>query len=185
MSLDALAGLHVMTRRVVFDPIVKVRGEQPYVAVRGVVSLETVNEIADRLPEVFEWLGERGLEAVDAPFLRYRFIEMPGRLEVEAGVPVAGGVTGGDEVMAEILPAGRYVSVTHFGRPEGLVGVIAELLRWGGEHRVSWDVVEADDGQQWGCRLEVFRTNPAEQPNPDEWGTELLFRLADDEPLPS
>jgi len=128
MSLDALAGLHVMTRRVVFDPIVKVRGEQPYVAVRDVVSLETVNEIADRLPEVFEWLGERGLEAVDAPFLRYRFIDMPGRLEVE---------------------------------------------------------VEADDGQQWGCRLEVFRTNPAEQPNPDEWGTELLFRLADDEPLPS
>jgi len=180
MSFDALVSLYVMARRVLFDPVVKERREQPYVAVRGVVTMETFAEIADRLPGVFEWLGERGLQPVDAPFFRYKLIDMPGRLEVEAGVPVATGVTGGEEVVAGTLPAGRYVSVSYVGHPDGLVGVTAELLRWGAEQGVTWDVVETDNGQRWGCRLEVLRTNPAEQPNPDDWETELLFRLADD-----
>jgi len=180
MSCDASVGLHVMTGRVLFDPVVKARGEQPYVAVRGVVTMATFDEIADRLPEVFEWLGERGLQPVDAPFFRYKLIDMPGRLEVEAGVPVATGITGGEEVVAGTLPAGTYVSVTHIGHPDGLVGVTAELLRWGAEQGVTWDVAETDDGQEWGCRLEVLRTNPAVEPDPDNWETELLFRLADE-----
>jgi hypothetical protein len=34
-------------------------------------------------------------------------------------------------------------------------------------------------GAPWGGRLEVLRTNPLEVPDPTEWVTDLLFRLAD------
>jgi hypothetical protein len=37
---------------------------------------------------------------------------------------------------------------------------------------------ETDDGQRWGCRLEVYNTDPAEEPNMNKWETELAFRLA-------
>lgn len=33
--------------------------------------------------------------------------------------------------------------------------------------------------RRWGCRLEVYKTDPAEQPDTGKWETELLFRLAD------
>jgi hypothetical protein len=37
---------------------------------------------------------------------------------------------------------------------------------------------ETDDGQRWGCRLEAYTTDPAEEPDMNTWETELAFRLA-------
>jgi hypothetical protein len=40
-------------------------------------------------------------------------------------------------------------------------------------------VTESDGDQIWGCRLESYRTNPAEERDVTRWETELAFRLAD------
>ena len=42
-------------------PSIVERPEQPYVAISGLVTMQTVGAIADRLPEVFVWLAEHGL----------------------------------------------------------------------------------------------------------------------------
>lgn len=36
-----------------------------------------------------------------------------------------------------------------------------------------------EDGEHWGSRVEFYRTNPAEEPDMNEWVTQLAFRLAD------
>lgn len=55
---------------------------------------------------------------------------MERQLEIEAGVPVRTAVKGADEILAGILPAGRYATVTHVGHPDALIEVTAALLDW-------------------------------------------------------
>lgn len=161
------------------EPIVTRRADQPYVAIRRSVTMQTLNEIADRLPELFAWVGARGIAPAGAPFFRYNVIDMERDLEIEAGVPVAAAVEGDGEVISGNLPAGEYVTVVHVGHPDELVAATAELLDWAARKGLRWDVRQSDRSERWGCRLEVYRTNPAEKPDPGSWETELAFRLAD------
>lgn len=162
------------------EPRIVDRAAQPYVAAKGHVTMQNVGAIADRLPEVFGWLGERGIEHVGAPFFKFNLIDMtgPGHLEIEVGVPVAEPVAGEGEILAGVLPAGRYATVTHVGHPGELMGVTGELLDWAFRHGLTWDFVTTDEGERWASRLEVYRTDPAEQPDMTKWETDLVFRLA-------
>jgi DNA gyrase inhibitor GyrI len=128
----------------VLDPTIEERPAQDYVGVRRVVTMATMNEIADRIPEIIGSLAERGVAPTDAPFLRYLRVDMAGEIEVEAGVPVS-------VPMAEsaVLPAGRYVTITHVGHPDGLADLTAAVLAWGDEQGLDWDV---EDGL-WGARV--------------------------------
>src|SRR5262249_33623405 len=99
--------------------------------------------------------------------------------EVEVGVPVAGAVDGDDHVLARLLPPGRYASLRYTGHPGGLLGATASLLKWAEEQNLTWDVRDAPDGERWGARLEIYETDPAEEPDMSKWTTQLAFRLAD------
>ncbi|MBC6450808.1 GyrI-like domain-containing protein [Actinokineospora xionganensis] len=153
----------------VLDPTIEERPAQPYMGVRRLVTIATMNEIADRIPEVIGGLAERGVAIAGAPFLRYLRVDLAGEIEVEAGVPVAAPIAGSCE-----LPAGRYVTITHIGHPDGLTDLTAAVLAWGDEQGLDWDV---EDGL-WGARVERFLTNPVEQPDPTRWHTELAVRLS-------
>ena len=159
------------------EPALVRRPEQPYAAIYGVVTMETIPLIADRLPEVFGWLAERGIPA-GPPFLRYNAVGPGGWLELEAGVPVAAAVTGAEPVLAGLLPAGRYAVVRHTGPFSQLAGATRDLLDWAAARGLAWDRTESPAGERWGCRLEVYLTNPAAEPGPATWETELAFRLA-------
>ncbi|WP_163567161.1 GyrI-like domain-containing protein [Fodinicola feengrottensis] len=153
--------------------------DQPYVAIGGTVTMRTIGEIADRIPAVFGWLASRGIAPAGPPFLRYTVIDMSSHLEIEAGVPVATEVPGDEDVRPGVLPAGRYVTVTHLGSPEQLVSVVRAVLEWGGERGLRWDREDTPAGEKWGCRLESYKTNPVIEPDMSKWETELAFRLAD------
>jgi len=134
---------------------------------------------AVRTGEVFGWLGDRGLAPAGPPFLKYNVIDMARELEMENGVPVAAPVKGDDLVVAGVLPAGRYATVTHTGHPSELVEVTGALLDWGAEHGLTWDMSPSENGDRWGARLEFYLTDPAEEPDMSKWQTQLAFRLAD------
>jgi DNA gyrase inhibitor GyrI len=104
---------------------------------------------------------------------------MPGRLDVEAGVPVAAPLDGEGDVAAGTLPAGRFATVTHHGHPDELIGATAALLAWADEQGLVWDHHDSPDGTVWACRVEAFQTNPMEQPDMSQWDTDLVFKLAD------
>ena len=160
-------------------PEIVARAEQPYVAIRGQVSMSGLGPFAVRTGEVFAWLGARGLAPAGAPILKYNVIDMARQLEVEAGVPVAAAVDGDGEIIAGVLPAGRYATLTHVGHPSELAGATGALLDWGASQGLTWDISRDGDVERWGSRLEFYLTDPAEEPDMSKWETQLAFRLAD------
>ena len=160
-------------------PEVTERAEQPYVAVKVQVTMQTISAIADRFPEVFGWLGAHGIASAGAPFLKYDAIDMARELEIEAGVSVAAPAGGDGDVFSGVLPAGRYATLTHVGHPSGLYDATARLLEWASEQGLAFDMSERDGTGQWACRLEIYLTDPGQEPDMDKWETQLAFKLAD------
>ena len=160
-------------------PEIVTRAEQPYVAIRARVTMAELGGLGARFGEVFGWLGARGLAPAGAPFFKYNLIDMTAELEVEAGVPVAAAVDGDDRVVSGVLPAGRYATLTHVGHPSELVEVTKALLDWAAQQGLRWDMPPADGGERWGCRLEIYLTDPSQEPDMSKWQTQLAFRLAD------
>jgi effector-binding domain-containing protein len=178
MSSTPTFGLNVMSTHMPPQPTIVKRAAQPYVAMRRSITMQTFNEIADRFPEVFGWLGARGVEPAGAPFFRYNLIDMERELEVEAGVPVVTAIAGDDRIIAGVLPAGRYATVSHVGHPDKLIDHTAALLQWAAEQSLDWDVSKTEDGERWGCRLELYKSDPAQQLDMSRWEVELAFKLA-------
>jgi hypothetical protein len=104
---------------------------------------------------------------------------MSAELVVEAGIPLAEPIEVAEPSFIEVLPAGRYATVTHIGHPDELMGVTAALLDWGRRQGVAWDVTPTPEGEVWGARLEVLLTDPVQEPDMHKWETALWFRLAD------
>jgi effector-binding domain-containing protein len=160
-------------------PEVTQRPAQPYVGMTGRVTMATINRIADLMPPVFAFLAKRGITPVDPPFWKYNVIDMERELEIEIGVPVAEPVDGEGDVHAGVLPAGRYVTVTHIGHPNELERVTGELLRWAGEQGLRFDHADSPAGDTWASRIEIYKSDPDQEPDMTKWETELAFKLAD------
>ena len=75
-------------------------------------------------------------------------------------MPVAAAVAGDDRVVAGVLPAGRYATLTHVGHPSELMAATKALLDWAAEQGLTWDVTPGEDGDRWACRLENYLTDP-------------------------
>ncbi|MFI9379715.1 DUF6596 domain-containing protein [Kutzneria sp. NPDC052558] len=166
------------TRGRAMQPTVIDRAAQPYVGIRRTVTMQTFPEIADRMAGIAGWLAARGLEPAGAPFFRYLVIDMERELVVEAGFPIAAPVQGDGEVFSDVLPAGRYASVSHVGHPSELMGVTAELLAWLDGQGLRVDAESTPAGDRFASRLEIYRTDPRVQPDMSKWETELAFKLA-------
>jgi effector-binding domain-containing protein len=160
-------------------PEIVTRAEQPYVAIRGQVTMAEIGPFAGRTGEVFAWLGARGLAPAGPPFLKYNVIDMMRQLEIEAGVPVGAAADGDGEVISGVLPAGRYATVTHVGHPSELLGVTKALRDWAAEQGLTWDMSPDGEGERWASRLEISLTDPRQEPDMSKWVTQLAFRLAD------
>ena len=160
-------------------PEIVTRAEQPYVAIRGHVTMAEIGPFAVRTGEVFGWLGARGLAPAGPPFLKYNVIDMMRQLELDNGVPVGAPVEVDGDMIAGVIPAGRYATVTHVGHPSELMGATGALLDWAAGQGLTWDVSPDAGGERWGSRVEFYLTDPREQPDMSKWATELAFRLAD------
>lgn len=160
-------------------PQIETRAEQPYAAIAARVTMAEIATVADRLSEVFAWLGAHGAQPAGPPFFKYDEIDMARELLIEGGVPVASPVQGDETVVAGVLPAGRYVTLMHVGHPKSLEQATAKLLAWAREQGLRWDMAPGEQGEVWGSRLEFYLTDPSDEPDMDKWVTQLAFRLAD------
>lgn len=161
------------------EPKLVERDEQPYVAIKVLVTMDELSTVVPPLNQVvFEWLAEHGGTQAGAPFWKYNLIDMERQLEVEAGVTVERPMPGDDRVTSGVLPAGTYASLVHTGHPMHLVDATKALLDWALARGLEWDVSDSPEGDRWAARLELYRTDPAEEPDMDKWETELAFRVA-------
>jgi hypothetical protein len=65
----------------------------------------------------------------------------------------------------------------HVGHASGLVKATHELLDWAAGQGLTFDVSPGENGERWGCRLEIYLDEPGQDMS--EWETQLAFRLAD------
>jgi effector-binding domain-containing protein len=154
------------------------RVEQRYAAVRCVVPMSSVNTVPARLDELMTWLARHEVEPDGPVFFRYELIDMDRELVIEVGVPVSREVPAAGDIVAGVLPGGSYASMTHVGHPDQLIDVTGRFLAWAEDAGVRWDAEETPAGIRWGCRLEIYLTDPAEQPDMNLWVTQLAFRVA-------
>jgi effector-binding domain-containing protein len=160
------------------EPRIVERTEQPYIAIRALVTMQELGKVLPALvPETYAWLGSQGGQPAGPPFFKFNVIDMDRQLEVEVGIPVATAMTGDDRVLAAVLPAGRYATLLHVGHPAGLADATRSLLDWAAERGLAWDVDETGGDERWAARLEIYQDDPT--PNMDTWETELAFKLAD------
>ncbi|MGB6455072.1 MAG: GyrI-like domain-containing protein [Streptosporangiaceae bacterium] len=160
-------------------PEVTHRSAVPYAGIPVWVTMDAVGSVADRIPEIFGWLGAHGIAPAGPPFFRYHVIDMERQLLVEAGVPVISAVPDDGDIRGGTLPAGRFAVLTHTGAPETLIAATSALLDWAQAGGLEWDISDTDAGRKWGCRLESYLTDPGQQPDTSKWQTELAFRLQD------
>jgi len=160
------------------SPRIEQRAAQPYAAIRTRV---TMAQIPDACPpligQVLEWLRSRGLSPSGPPFFRYAAFE--GEHEViDVGFPVARALDQGDgRVSVGVFPAGRYLTVKHWGHYSGIGNATKALLAHGEAQGLVWDA--SADGSQWAARIEWYPTDPMAEPDPAKWLTELAILLRD------
>jgi hypothetical protein len=182
---------------IVGEPQVHERAEQHYACVHEHVTMASLATAIDSdMPRVFGWLAQRGVQPAKAPFVRYLTFQADRQMEIEIGVPIGrddaarvgaqahghhrGGGTHNDaDVHVDLLPGGRYVTLTHRGHYEGLVAANAALQDWARAHDLEFDRTSWPDGESWAARLEIYTTNPAAEPDPAKWSTEVTYLLAD------
>lgn len=159
-------------------PSIVDRPAQRYVAERATLGIPELPRLADRLPPLIATLAAHGITPAGPPFFRYRVLHPGMRFTVEAGVPIEGNFTPAEPAFLGEVPGGKYVLETYVGAPDGLAAATGKVLAWGAAEGVTWDRTDGPDGEEWGGRLEVLRTNPLDVPDPAQWVTDLLFRLA-------
>ena len=104
---------------------------------------------------------------------------MARKLDLEVGIPVVTSMPGDHRISAGVFPAGRYTVSVYSGLYEGLVGATATLLEWAQENNVVSQTSSVDNIEGWEARIEFYLTDPASEPDPQKWQTELAFLVAE------
>lgn len=149
--------------------------EEPYVAIPIEATLREWGEVNALVPEVYAWLGARGITPAGPLFYRHHVIGgFDEKFRVEVGVPVPEPVEGDGRVLAGAKPAGRYVVDVHHGHPDGIAHSHLALVDWAGREGLTL----AKEGDVWGGMFESYRTNPEDEPDPAKWETELAYLVS-------
>lgn len=171
------------------QPRVEVRPAQPYVAIAACATTEAEFRTAiDRdMPAVFGWVAEHGLRPVAGPYIRYLVVDEsrvpedgPPPATFHACVPLAEAPAELDgDVVADELPAGRWIVALHRGGYSGLGEVHRIVQGWAAEEGETVARAPADGGTAFGGATEHFRVGPFEQDDPWRWETDVAYLLQD------
>lgn len=165
----------MLTLPQVFD-----RPEQFYAYMTFQVRMDQMQQPAmEGFPAVFQLLAAQGITPSGAPFYNYRRIDMSTTLDVEAGVPVSRPGQDSGTIRFGTLPAGRFAGLTWLGHPDKLEPATAVLIGWTRLLQLPLDMEVRPDGDHFACRLEIYETDPDDEPDMDKWVTHLAFRLKD------
>jgi AraC family transcriptional regulator len=134
---------------------------------RRIAQSEIAAAIGEMLPKVFAHAQRAGIAFAGPPYARY--LEWgPGRLTLEAGMPVAGErVAGEGEIAVAELPGGAVAVAVHEGHYEKLGETHTAIEKW----------LEGQGLAAGGAPWEVYVTDPGEVPDPKDWRTEVVWPI--------
>jgi effector-binding domain-containing protein len=163
------------------EPRIEQRAEESYAGIAGEASDEgEFRSFVDRsFPELFGWLGSRGIAPAGAPFIRYLELSSDGQpLRFELGVPTGAPPDADGPVRAGTLPAGRYAIFLHVGpyshaEVDDLSDARSRLAAWAEREGITLESSATARGTAFHASLERYLTDASREPDWSEWETEL------------
>lgn len=159
-------------------PKIVTRAAVHYVGVKATVPITGIkNFMQTNIPKIFTWIKDHNMKPNGAEFLRYTYIDMQKGLDLEVGVPVAKAVKGDGGIRAGVIPAGRYVSLTHLGDYGELMATNGALQNWAKSKHLTFKMQKGAKGDEFVSRLEFYKSGPWDQKDPAKWETEVLYMV--------
>lgn len=156
------------------------REAQDYIYVPFTVRMTEMQRPAmEGFPLLFDYLGRLGVTPVGPAFYNYRRIDMADTLDVEAGIAVPEAVPAEGPIKTGTLPGGSFLGLTWHGHPDQLEPVTAVMIGYARQTDQAFDMHTDARGDHFACRLELYETDPDEEPDMDKWVTRLEFKLRD------
>ena len=119
---------------------------------------------------VAQILANQGISVAGPPFARHHHVD-DDRFSIEAGFPTTSAVLPTDDVVASSLPSGLAAVMTYVGPYDEMKPAYEALAEW----------IVRNGGTPASSPWEVYFTDPAEEPDPQKWRTEIVmpFHVAD------
>jgi effector-binding domain-containing protein len=121
--------------------------------------------LGEILPRAMKHIQASGGKPAGPPFTHY--LKMGETIEFQAGIPLQKSIDGGDGIKTGELPGGEVLRTVHIGPYDELNKAYAAMAQYVEEHGLN-----AGD-TMW----EYYWTDPSEEPNPENWKTELFLPL--------
>ena len=161
------------------QPRIVTKPDQPFAAIRISVDRADIPSKAPPLiGQVAGWLGAKGVPPAGAPFFSYLAMPDDGPMVMEVGFPTGDKLTGDDRVRTGVIPAGRFASLVYTGPYDGLYDANVALGKWLATEGVA-HAMPRGAGEYDKALLEIYYTDPMQEPDPQKWETEVAFRLGD------
>ena len=139
--------------------------ERTTAVVRSTVELGGIGPfVARSIAEVARVLAGQGRPSTGPPFARYHRAGAE-VFDVEVGFPTEAAVTETGGVVASSLPGGPAAVMTYVGPYEEMEEAYAALVAW----------VADRGGKTAGDPWEIYLSDPAEEPDPASWRTEIVM----------
>jgi effector-binding domain-containing protein len=158
-------------------PKIDTRPKQVYMGIRTIAPFKGMSKVIDRIAnELNAWVDENKIKTSGPPFLRFHVIDMRGFMDISFCFPVRKALPDDGNVKADVLPAGRYASLTYSGG--GISGNRA-LIEWVRAQGMDFDRWDTEQGDNFAGRYESYLTNPKIEPRKSRWKIEVAIKLAD------
>jgi len=160
------------------EPRIEVRAERFYIAFPVEITLKEWDTANALFEELFEWLNKKGLQPNGAPFFRYWMIDDNNqRFKLEVGIPVVNATFGDERVIADTMPEGKYMIITHKGHPDRIHETVNILEEWSEDRGLILDKSVKGNEENWGGRFEYYLTDPQVEPDRTKWAIEIALKL--------
>ena len=160
-----------------YQPTVKFNTEKLYAALRRKTAQQEIpKEIPPLIGILTNLLHKENIKTNGDCFFRYISCTTGGQMVVEAGFPIEKTDSRSEIIEFGSFPAGKYLSVMHTGDYKNLMEAHMYLESYSKLNNLTLDESTTDTGVVWGCRAEIYLTDPDLTPIED-WKTEVLFLL--------
>ena len=160
------------------EPKIEYQPEKHYMGIRMVMPFGGMRPAIEKMQKELEaWFKENGIQASEAPILRYHCIDMKGDMEMEYAIPVASPLEGKGNIKASSLPAGRYVSLIYSGG--GYQGN-KTLVEYNYANKLPIDRWDSEKGDNFAGRYEQYLTDPKIEKRKTKIEVLLAMKLRDE-----
>ena len=158
-------------------PKIDTRSKQVYMGIRTIAPFKGMSKVVDRISrELNAWVNQQDITPAGPPFLRFHIIDMRGTMDITFGIPIRKALPDNGLIKADVLPAGRYASLTYSG---GGISANRALIEWVRAQGLDFDRWDTEQGDNFRSRYETYLTDPKIEPRKSKWKIEVAIKLAD------